>query len=316
MKVSLIITVKNEAHSLQTLLDSIAGQTRPPDEVVVGDGGSTDGTLDLLRNETRFPLRLVERPGSNISQGRNAAIEHARGDVIASTDAGVRLDPHWLEILVAPIEQGSHQVASGFFLPDPYTPFEVALGATVLPTLADIKPEKFLPSSRSVAFTKAAWQTAGGYPDWLDYGEDLIFDFALLEKCGPFAFAPEAIAHFRPRPSLRAFLKQYYLYARGDGKANLWPKRHLIRYVTYLIVVPGTVWLSTTLSFWFLAIYGVGAIAYLKRPYQRLRPMLPKLNRSSQLKAIGWIPIIRVAGDFAKMIGYPIGLWWRFRYHR
>ena len=100
MKVSLIVTVLNEARSLPALLDTIAAQTRQPDEVVICDGGSTDGTLNLLRAETRFPVRVIERPGCNISQGRNFAIEAATGDVIASTDAGVRLDPKWLEKLV------------------------------------------------------------------------------------------------------------------------------------------------------------------------------------------------------------------------
>jgi hypothetical protein len=90
-------------------------------------------------------------------------------------------------------------VVAGFFLPDVHTPFEIAMGATVLPQLKDIDPAKFLPSSRSVAFTKTAWQAVGGYPEWLDYCEDLIFDFALRDKFGAFAFAPEAIAYFKPR---------------------------------------------------------------------------------------------------------------------
>ncbi len=310
MKISLIVTVLNEARSLPVLLDSIAAQTCQPDEVIVCDGGSTDGTLEQLRAEQRFPLRVIERPGSNISQGRNAAIAAATGDVIASTDAGVRLDPRWLEKLVAHLR---HNVAAGFFLPDVHTPYEIALGATILPQLDDIQPEKFLPSSRSVAFTKAAWQAVGGYPEWLDYCEDLVFDFALLEKYRPFAFAPEAIAYFKPRSSLKSFFKQYYLYARGDGKADLWLKRHLIRYGTYLIGVPGIALLSS-ISLWFLWLYVIGAALYLKRPYQRLRPMLRRLNRSGQLQAIGWVPLIRVTGDIAKMLGYPIGAWWRFRH--
>ncbi len=323
MTISLIVTVLNEAHSLPVLLDSIAAQTRRPDEVIICDGGSTDNTIELLRAERRFPLRVIERPGSNISQGRNAAIAAATGDVIASTDAGVRLDPKWLERLAAqdgiPQEAQNlvlrHNVVAGFFLPDGHTPLEVAMGATVLPQLADVQPEKFLPSSRSVAFTKAAWQAVGGYPEWLDYCEDLVFDFALLEKYRPFAFAPEAIAYFKPRGSLKSFCQQYYFYARGDGKANLWLKRHLMRYATYLIGVPGIALLSA-ISPWFLWLYVIGAALYLKRPYQRLIPMLRGLNRSAsaRLKAIGWVPVIRVAGDIAKMIGYPIGVWWRLKH--
>ena len=36
-----------------------------------------------------------------------------------------------------------------------------------------------------------------------------------------------------------SFSRQYYFYARGDGKANLWFKRHLIRYLTYFVLTPG-----------------------------------------------------------------------------
>ncbi|HZY42904.1 MAG TPA: glycosyltransferase, partial [Anaerolineae bacterium] len=255
MKVSLIVTVLNEARSLSTLLDSIAAQTRQPDEVVICDGGSTDGTPDLLRAETRFPLRVIERPGSNISQGRNTAIEAATGEVIVSTDAGVRLDPRWLQKLVEPFAAASTSVVAGFFLPDAHTPFEIAMSATVLPQLNEIDPVKFLPSSRSVAFTKAAWQVVGGYPEWLDYCEDLIFDFALRDKFGAFAFAPEALAYFKPRSSLKSFFKQYYRYARGDGKANLWLKRHHIRSATYLIALPSITWLTATINPWCALLY-------------------------------------------------------------
>ncbi len=317
MKVSLIVTVKNEAKSIQMLLDSIAAQTRPPDEVVICDGGSTDDTLDLLRGEKRFPIRVIEKPGSNISQGRNAAIEAATGEVIASTDAGVRLDSKWLEKITYPLsrEAGEGWVGvSGFFLPDPHTPFEIALGATVLPQLNEIDPRKFLPSSRSIAFTKEAWRSVHGYPEWLDFCEDLVFDFSLLKKYTSFAFAPEAIAYFRPRSSLRAFIKQYYQYARGDGKANLWLQRHLIRYATYLIAVPLIAWLSLSVSAWFWLLSLGGAIAYLKRPYQRLSSWLPKLRSIDRIKSIVWIPIIRLVGDIAKMIGYPVGVVWRKKY--
>ncbi|RMF38644.1 MAG: glycosyltransferase [Chloroflexi bacterium] len=312
MQVSVILTVLNEAESLPALLDSLAAQTRPPDEVVVVDGGSRDGTLAVLRSERRLPLRILEAPGTNISQGRNLAIAQARGEIIASTDAGVRLDPGWLAALVAPFEEPDPpMVVAGFFRPDPQTLFEVAMGATVLPELRDINPATFLPSSRSVAFRKAAWEAVGGYPEWLDYCEDLIFDLRLRERFGPFTFAPEAVVYFRPRSSLRAFFRQYYLYARGDGKAGLWPRRHLIRYLTYLVAVPliglagflqGPVW-------WGLYLLSVPFM--FATPWRRLTRLWTGYGPLDRLRAFLWVPIIRVTGDLAKMIGYPVGCWWR-----
>jgi glycosyltransferase involved in cell wall biosynthesis len=315
--ISLIFTVLNESQALPRLLDSIAAQTRQPDEIVVVDGGSTDGTLDVLNaNAKRLPLKIISQPGANISQGRNTAIRAATGDIICSTDAGVRLDELWVEELVKQFDErlqsSSVDVVSGFFTPDPQNVFEIALAATTLPALADIQPEKFLPSSRSIAFTKSAWEAAGGYPEWLDFCEDLIFDFELRKRF-QFAFAPKAVAHFRPRSNLRSFFKQYYQYSRGDGKANLWFKRHLIRYLTYLVALPlalALLFFAPLLGFGILLL---GFVFMFFTPYKRLVPMMLALSSFDQATAIAWVPIIRVTGDIAKMIGYPVGIVWRVK---
>ena len=313
MHVSLVATVLNEGHSIRGLLDSIIAQTRPPDEVIICDGGSTDNTLSVLAEyQDRLPLTVIEWPGSNISQGRNAAIRAAAYDVIAVTDAGVRLDPDWLKNLIAPFEADpSTQVVAGFFLPDPQTPFEVAMGATVLPEPRDIDPTTFMPSSRSVAFRLEAWESVGGYPEWLDYCEDLIFDFRLARQHGPFVFVPEAVVYFRPRPTLRAFLRQYYHYARGDGKAHLFTRRHLIRYLTYFAALPLILLAGIFVSPWWLLLLPAGGIYMFATPYRRLFAQWGDLPPVGKLQAALWVPIIRVMGDLAKMAGYPIGLLWR-----
>lgn len=316
MKTSLVLTVLNEAHSLPVLLDSIAAQTQLPDEVVVCDGGSKDDTPQLLRAERRFPVRVIDAPGANISRGRNLAIAAAAHDVIACTDAGTRLHPEWLARITLPFERGySVNVVSGFFLADFDTPFELAMSATVLPAREDVNAGSFLPSSRSVAFRKSAWKAVEGYPEWLDYCEDLIFDFALRERFGAFTFAADAVAYFRPRGSLHSFFKQYYLYARGDGKANLWLKRHIIRYGTYLLAFPALLAGATLAPApWALACgiaLAVGAVGYLSAPFRRLFMLWRGWSVLEKLQAVLWVPIIRVIGDVAKMIGYPAGVIWR-----
>lgn len=313
MRVSVITTVLNEGESIRTLLDTLTQQSRPPDEVLITDGGSTDDTLSILDEYARnggIPLKIISAPGSNISEGRNIAIRAAAGPIIATTDAGVRLSPDWLSKLVAPIQAGS-AISAGFFLPDPENLFETAMGATVLPEAADIDPETFLPSSRSVAFRKESWEAVGGYPEWLDYCEDLILDIRLRDRHGPFAFVPDAVAHFRPRGSLGFFFTQYYRYARGDGKADLWRVRHAIRYATYLLGIPLISWLAITRSRWFWGLFLLGGAAHTHRPAVRLWPALAAVSFKEKLAALTLIPIIKLVGDAAKMIGYPVGVWWR-----
>ncbi|MDP2937568.1 MAG: glycosyltransferase, partial [Dehalococcoidia bacterium] len=194
MKVTLVCTVLNEEATIAPLLDSILAQTRPPDEVIIVDGGSRDRTVEVLRAyQDRLPLQVLLRPGANISTGRNAAIKAATSEVIACTDAGVRLSPNWLESLAGCFDRRPRPgLACGFFAADPRTAFEAALGATSLPNIDEIDPARFLPSSRSVAVLRAAWESVGGYPEWLDYCEDLVFDFKMKRAGYPFAWAPDA----------------------------------------------------------------------------------------------------------------------------
>lgn len=331
MPVTVICTVLNEGEAIRRLLESLAAQTRPPDEVVIVDGGSRDQTVAVIEEYAdRLPLRVITEPGANISRGRNVAIRAASSDVIASVDAGVWLEPEWLERLIAPLEEsgvapkqsleGSDDFAgvatrpaavSGFFVADPRTTFETAMGATVLPAVDDVNPTTFLPSSRSVAYTKSGWLAAGGYPEWLDYCEDLVFDLRLREAIGVFGWAPEALAHFRPRGSLRAYFKQYYRYARGDGKADLWRKRHAIRYVTYLIALPALLSLSLLHSPWWLLVLLAGVLLYSRTPFRRLQPHLGAISPAGRIEAALLIPVIRGVGDVAKMLGYPVGWAWR-----
>jgi glycosyltransferase involved in cell wall biosynthesis len=315
MHVSLICTVRDEADNIGALLDSMLAQTRQPDEIVVNDCLSKDATPEIVRAyAAQYPhIRLVSG-GHNIPSGRNNAIRHAHGPIIACTDAGLTLAPDWLEQLVAPIEAGQAELVGGFFEADARTTFELALAATNFRTVEEVDPTTFLPFGNSMAFTKKLWETVGGFPEWQSHSEDLSFDLAAERAGFRRAFAPGAIVHFRPRSSLQAFARQYYLYARGDGLGNLWPRRHAIRYVTYL-------GLSGLLLTWLrwprvrllveLAIL-VGGIAYTRQPYRRLIPRLGLLKPHEQIAALALVPIIRVTGDVAKMVGYPVGVRARF----
>src|SRR5437867_1340563 len=134
MTVSLITTVLNEVESLGPFIDSLLVQTREPQEIIVVDGGSSDGTIDMLQKiSERVPrVRLLVDPTCNINystspvaRGRNVAIRAAHGDIIAVTDAGCKLDPHWLEELTGPFSDDRQvDVVGGWYEPWVETRFE------------------------------------------------------------------------------------------------------------------------------------------------------------------------------------------------
>lgn len=311
--VTVIATVLNEYRGLPAWLASLERQTRLPDECLIVDGGSQDGTWEMLNGwEPPFPVRLMQLPGVSISKGRNAALEAAMGDIVAVTDAGTIADPDWLDRLVGAIVQGDGvDVASGFFISASGSRWARTLGAATLPDARDVRPNRFLPSSRSVAFRRTWLDIGMRYPEWLDYCEDLVFDLQLKRAGARFRFVPNAIVTFEPRSSMQQFFSQYYRYARGDGKAGLFARRHAIRYTTYGLALAV---LARRRSHELAIAAGLGVL-YVARPSRRYWRRSRAANRAfgAALVELPLIPFHMLVGDIAKMAGYPAGLLWRAR---
>jgi glycosyltransferase involved in cell wall biosynthesis len=299
--VSLIVTVRNEEGSIDALLDSLLSARRPPDDLVVADGGSTDRTWDRLaaRSAGDARVRGVRVPG-NRSVGRNAAVRAARHDVIACTDAGVEVDPAWLERIVAPLESdpGVGAVA-GFYSPEGRTAFERAAGIVSAPALRDVDLERFLPSTRSIAFRRSAFERAGGFDEALDHNEDTPFGLALKAAGVRIAFEPEAVVRWRPRGDLAAFYRQHRRFGFGDGESRVqgWFYRRLsAKYVV------GAALAAVGFAFrpaWWLLLLGVAGFAA-----QQARR---GLGRIPPLEALLAVPLLKVVYDAAYLAGYARG---------
>ena len=104
-RVSVILTTRNRANWLGETIESVALSTLDSAELVVVDGASTDGSLDVARRELErypwLPTTIVARPANgSIGDARNTGLEHARGEFVFFLDAGTTLYRHGLERLV------------------------------------------------------------------------------------------------------------------------------------------------------------------------------------------------------------------------
>jgi len=301
MKVSLIATVLNADEHIGAFLASVAAQQRAPDEVIVVDGGSTDGTLQRLR-DAGDAITLIEEPGTNIARGRNLAIGAASHDVIAVADADCAYGPGWLAALIAPLEDGA-DIAMGWTEPIVGSVLDACVASLGFPlAAAEVDEATFMPSARSVAFRREAIDAVGGYPEWLPIGEDMWVNHRWRERGFAMRMAPDAVALWHPRGSLGAIWTQYVRYARGDGQASMYPERHALRFAVYT----GLVAALGSRRTWPKLVAAGGAVAYARTPITRARARLTE-PRDRALAAVA-VPALLAFTDVAKMFGYAVGL--------
>ncbi len=306
MRTAIVATVRNEASRIGEFLASLEAQTRKPDVIVVTDGGSTDGTQKALSDfaaRTALPFRCGAVPG-NRSRGRNEAIRMAEADLIAVTDVSVP-DPAWFERILEPLERGEADVVAGWYQLLVDTPRERAVGLLTQWSLSQVRPETFLPSSRSVAFTKAAWERVGGYPEDLATTEDTVFDLRLRDTGLRFVFEPRAVVRWRPATTVRSTYRMYRQFAISDGEARLFlvsQSRYGWLYLVYggalALLVLGVLWpLGTVYAVAALILGGVVYLGY----------RIGKVIGARLWRQIPYAIGVALAMDVSRLVGYTRG---------
>jgi glycosyltransferase involved in cell wall biosynthesis len=224
--VTVAATVLNEVDDVDSLVASLMRQSLAPAEVIIVDGGSTDGTWErLLAAKSKYPNLMPIRDetaslrysAGPISRGRNVAIAAASSDVIACADAGCTYESEWLSNLTAPILAGKFEYAVGGSYIDPAkaTIWDVASAPFFGVKLNRNAVTKSC-TARSMAFRKDLWQRVGGFPETVFLGEDTVFDAKVRKLVTP-AFAEGAKASYQPRHTFRSALRQMIGYSVTDG---------------------------------------------------------------------------------------------------
>lgn len=315
---SVVATVFNEGLAAEQVAREFLRQAGNQDEVVIVDGGSSDDTVERLRRLAKDDDRLVviEAPGAGIAQGRNIGIEAATHEWIACSDAGCELSPNWLAGLRAAAATGEADLVTGVYEADTGQGrlWETGMCAVAYPRPEELRRETplvtlygtlfgrvydaSLPTGRSVAFTKAAWRSAGGYPEHLATGEDVTYGMEIVRQGGRAVLASDAAVVWGQRDSLQSTLRMFYRYGVGDGESRdaLLIARNVGRAAAY--VVGPAMLASRRLRPWAIA----GAALYLSLPVKRA------LQGPRPIATAATVPAISAARDVSKVAGCVVGL--------
>lgn len=262
--VSIIATELNEIGDIARVVESLLAQEPAAAEVIIVDGGSTDGTWEWLAEAAARESRLIairdescslKHSKGPVSRGRNVAIAAAKSRVIACADAGCTYAPDWLGNLTARIAAGQAEYALGGTCLDPvaHTVWDVASAPFFSVRLSPTEPTKSC-TARSMAFTKDLWQRIGGFSEQVLVGEDTLFDLEARRLTQP-DFVINAKALYRPLNTFRSACRQMKRYAISDGQTGVrWPRliRNATRCLLQLAAVIATPWTRLPILFVFL----------------------------------------------------------------
>ncbi len=96
-KISVVIPTYNREDLIRQTLDRILNQTRKPDEIIVVDDGSTDGTVSVLQGFQGVRLITIANNGDLVA--RNIGLRNAVGDLVAFCDSDDLWEPEFLQVM-------------------------------------------------------------------------------------------------------------------------------------------------------------------------------------------------------------------------
>jgi glycosyltransferase involved in cell wall biosynthesis len=224
MKTALAIPVKNERRGLSKLVESLQRQVSESDEIIFVDGGSTDGTLELLNQcaEENPQIKVYVSEGASCGKGRNMAIQNTDSDIIVHIDGGNLPEENWLKEIRTPILNGEADYVTGNVLIMPIRKkilwMEIDLGAIYGAALyrgphpRDAEQGAPPAGGSSVAYKREIWERAGGFPDWVSSGEDTLFVKKVMKQGLRFKFAKDAVVYWQIGPSFFHFMHRQVRY--------------------------------------------------------------------------------------------------------
>ncbi len=202
LSVSVIVPVHNRASLVKQTLQALLMQSRPADEIIVVDDGSTDGSVEAVKS-FGDAVRIIRTPNGGPARARNCGLAEAKGDFIQFMDSDDLPTPEFIEARIATLQgadlaygpwtpvwfDGARITGDGFVrqtAPARY-PLDAFLRGWVL----------FIPNAM---IRRSLLEDVGGYPEELVTGEDMLLLSRILRRTDRLSHTCKSLLLVRQHP--------------------------------------------------------------------------------------------------------------------
>jgi len=229
-KVLIVIPVLNEAPHIETVVRTLARDSLHEDRtIVIADGGSTDGTPDIVRalgREINY-VHLLHNPQRLQSAGVNLAVQlyGSEAQVLVRCDAHCGYPAHYVSSLLKTLDDrkaDSVVVAMDSSGDDCLQKAVAWISDTKVGSGGSAhrgrKKSGFVDHGHHAAMSLDAFRKAGGYDETFTHNEDAEFDCRLRAMGGRIFLDSDIRLAYRPRSTFLSLAKQYFNYGRGRSR--------------------------------------------------------------------------------------------------
>lgn len=224
MTISLIIPTLNGAKDLPALMTRLKNQTMPPDEIIVVDSASTDGTAQLA---DQLGAKVIEIARKDFDHGgtRDMALRRSRGEIVLfMTQDALPVDEHYIERLIAPFDDPRVAAVGGRQAPKKDARlFERLVREHNYPAhtrvwdasaIGEMGVRAFLISDVCSAYRRSAYLNVGGFDHPIMTNEDMLMAQRLLENGNAICYCGAAAVYHSHNMTLMQQFKRNYIVGR------------------------------------------------------------------------------------------------------